>query len=260
MSPRRRKAEDAEVFAAMVRVMLRVGPAELTLGAIAAEAGVTAGALVQRFGSKRKLLHAHARSAAATGDIGFGAPRTARTSSPLRALRAVTAVHAKLAESPSAAVRNLAYLQNDLADPVLRRHLRRLARAARARYQQLLADAVVTGELRAGTDVRARARMVEVTLGGSYLAWTLYREGHAARHLRKDLEPHHERVEQAECDAGENSQEVAIHGCHSPSQLPFISPPASRHRWGNLRRQSPTGLRNEGSINSWMSSFISSRE
>ena len=52
MSTRRRKAEDTDVFAAMVRVMLRVGPAELTLGAIAAEAGVTAGALVQRFGSK----------------------------------------------------------------------------------------------------------------------------------------------------------------------------------------------------------------
>jgi len=113
MSPRRRKAEDTDVFAAMVRVMLRVGPAELTLGALAAEAGVTAGALVQRFGSKRELLHAHARYAAGTGDIGFGAPRTARTSSPLRALRAVTAVHANLAESPRAAVRNLAYLLND---------------------------------------------------------------------------------------------------------------------------------------------------
>jgi AcrR family transcriptional regulator len=172
----------------MVRVMLRVGPAELTLGAIAAEAGVTAGALVQRFGSKRKLLHAHARYAAATLDIGFGAPRAARTSSPLRALRAVTAVHAKLAESPRAAVRNLAYLQNDLADPVLRRHLLRLGRAARAHYEQLLADAVVAGELRAATDVRALARMIEVTLGGSYLAWTLYREGPAATHLRKDLD------------------------------------------------------------------------
>ena len=188
MSPRRRKAEDTDVFAAMVRVMLRVGPAELTLGAIAAEAGVTAGALVQRFGSKRELLHAHARYAAATGDIGFGAPRTVRTSSPLRALRAVTAVHAKLAESPRAAVRNLAYLQNDLADPVLRRHLLRLGRAARARYEQLLADAVVAGELRAGTDVRALARMIEVTLDGSFLAWTLYREGSAAGRLRDDLE------------------------------------------------------------------------
>ena len=188
MSPRRRKAEDTDVFAAMVRVMLRVGPAELTLGAIAAEAGVTAGALVQRFGSKRELLHAHARYAAATGDIGFGAPRTARASSPLSALRAVTAVYARLAESPRAAVRNLAYLHNDLADPVLRRHLLRLNRATRVRYEQLLADAVAAGDLRADTDVQALARMIEVTLGGSFLAWTIYREGPAATHLREDLD------------------------------------------------------------------------
>jgi AcrR family transcriptional regulator len=187
MSPRRRKAEDVDVFAALVRVMLRRGPAELSLRAIAAEAGVTAGLLVQRFGSKRALLHAHARYAAATGDIGLRAP-TARRSSPLRALRAVTAVHAGLAESPRAALRNLAYLQNDLADPVLRRHLLRLKRAARARYEQLVVDAVSAGELRADTDVRALARMIEVTLDGSFLAWTLYREGSAAERLRDDLE------------------------------------------------------------------------
>lgn len=188
MSPRRRKVEDTDVFAAVVRVMLRVGPAELTLGAIAAEAGVTAGALVQRFGSKRELLHAHARYAAATGHIGVGAPATARTRSPLSTLRAVTAVHASLAESPRAALRNLAYLHNDLADPVLRRHLLRLKRAARAHYEQLVADAIAAGELKAGTDVRALARMIEVTLDGSFLAWTLYREGSAAERLRDDLE------------------------------------------------------------------------
>jgi len=188
MSPRRRKAEDTDVFAAMVRVMMRVGPAELTLGAIAAEAGVTAGALVQRFGSKRELLHAHARFAAATADIGFGAPRTARASSPLRDLRAVAEVYAKLAESPRAALRNLAYLHNDLADPVLRRHLLRLKRTALVRYEQLLADAVASGELRADTDVRALARMIDVTLDGSFLAWTIYREGPATKRLREDFD------------------------------------------------------------------------
>jgi AcrR family transcriptional regulator len=188
MSPRRRKAEDVDVFAALVRVMLRRGPAELTLRAIAAEAGVTAGALVHRFGSKRQLLHAHARHAAATSDIGFGAPPTARAASPLRALRAVTAVHATLAASPRTALRNLAYLHNDLADPVLRRHVLRLKRAARARYEQLLADAVSVGELRADTDVRTLARMIEVTLDGSFLACALYREGSAAERLRDDLE------------------------------------------------------------------------
>ena len=188
MSPRRRKAEDSDVFAAMVRVMLRVGPAALTLGAIAAEAGLTPGALVQRFGSKRSLLHAHARYAAATSDIGFGAPRAVRTSSPLRALRAVTAVHARLAASPGAAVRTLAYLHNDLADPVLRGHLLRLNRSSRARYEQLVAAAVAAGEIRADTDVKALARMIEVTLGGSFLTWAIYRQGPAVRHLREDLD------------------------------------------------------------------------
>src|SRR5215813_13788290 len=113
--PRRRKAEDADVFAALVRVMQRRGPAELTLREIAAEAGVTAGALVQRFGSKRALLLAHARYAAATGDTGVTAPRR-RPASPLDALRSVAALYAQLAASPRAAVRNLAYLVNDLAD------------------------------------------------------------------------------------------------------------------------------------------------
>src|SRR5215467_2829553 len=125
MSPRQRKAEDLDVFAALVRVMEKVGPAELTLRAIAREAGVTAGALVQRFGSKRALLLAHARHAAATGDIGFGPPADVRTSSPIRQVRAAVTVYARLAESPRAAVRNLAYLHNDLADPALRRLLLR---------------------------------------------------------------------------------------------------------------------------------------
>jgi AcrR family transcriptional regulator len=187
MSPRRRKAEDADVFAALVRVMQRRGPAELTLREIAAEAGVTAGALVQRFGSKRAMLLAHARHAAATGDVGVAVPRPP-TPSPLAALRTVTAVHAHLAASPRAALRNLAYLQNDLADPILHRHLLRMSKAARAHYQTLVAAAVAAGELRADTDARALARSIEVTLGGSFLNWTVYREGAAADWLREDLE------------------------------------------------------------------------
>jgi AcrR family transcriptional regulator len=187
MSPRRRKAEDADVFAALVRVMHRRGPAELTLREIAAEAGITAGALVQRFGSKRAMLLAHARYAAATGDIGVSA-RQPRTPSPLDALRSVTAVHAQLAGSPRAALRNLAYLHNDLADPVLHRHLLRMSRAARVHYETLVADAVAAGALRADTNVQALARSIEVTLNGSFLTWTVHREGSAADWLREDLE------------------------------------------------------------------------
>jgi AcrR family transcriptional regulator len=186
MSPRPRKAEDVDVFAALVRVMKRRGPSELTLRAIAAEAGVTAGRLVQRFGSKRALLLAHARHAAATGDVGVPPPRR-RTSSPLAALRSVTAAYAQLATSPRAAVRNLAYLHNDLSDPALRRHLLRLSQAARAWYEQLLADAVAAGELQT-TNLPRLARLIEATLRGSFVSWTLYREGSAASWLAADLD------------------------------------------------------------------------
>jgi AcrR family transcriptional regulator len=171
----------------MVRVMMRVGPAELTLAAIAAEAGVTAGALVQRFGSKRRLMLAHARYAAATRDIGFGPPG-ARTTSPLREIRSSIETYASLAESPRAALRNLAYLHHDLADPALHSNVLRLSRAARAHYEQLVADAIAGRELRAGTDVRTLARLIEVTLRGSFLGWAVYREGSAFSWLRRDLE------------------------------------------------------------------------
>ena len=140
------------------------GPAALTLAAIAAEAGVTAGALVQRFGSKRELVLAHWRRApAGSGDLNPAG--RAHTFAPQR-VRAAAAMFARLAVSPPAALRNLAYMQNDWADPVLRRHVLRHARAARARYEQLLAEAVSRGELRADTDVQTLARMIEVTLGG----------------------------------------------------------------------------------------------
>lgn len=186
MSPRRRKAEDLDVFAALVRVMMRRAPGDLTLREVAAEAGLTAGALVQRFGSKRAMLLAHARHVASTGDAGLALPR--RTASPLGTLRSVTTMYAELAGSPRAAVRNLAYLLNDLADPTLRRHLLRMSRTARVWYEQLLTEAIAAGELRGVTDVHSLGRSIEATLRGSFLGWALYREGAAADWLRADLD------------------------------------------------------------------------
>lgn len=190
MSPRPRTVEDDDVFAALVRVMHRRGPAELTVREIAAEAGVTAGALIQRFGSKRALLLAHARHAATTGDIGVttSRARAVRPPAALDALRAVTDVYASLARSPRAALRNLAYLHNDLGDPVLHRRLLQSSRLARTHYEGLVSSAIAAKQLRSDTDAVALARAIEVTLRGSFLAWTVYRVGAAAVWLRQDLD------------------------------------------------------------------------
>ena len=111
MSPRPRKVSDEDVFAAAQRAMSRLGPADLTLAEIAAEAGVTAGALVQRFGSKRALqLALSARAAVET--TGFIDTLQRKHRSPLVALHAYVDCLAGLASSPAALSRNLAYLRD----------------------------------------------------------------------------------------------------------------------------------------------------
>lgn len=167
--------------------MNRLGPGELTLAEIAAEAGVTAGALSQRFGSKRQLLLDLAEGAAASaGDFIRGLGATHR--SPLAALREYAECLAHLAASPGALTRSLAYLQIDLADPDFRRHLEVQARATRDGIRELLAAAVSAGELVRSTDVQSLARTIDVTLSGSLMTYATYQDGTAKRWLRDNCD------------------------------------------------------------------------
>ena len=187
MSPRPRKASDDEVFEATQRAMSRLGPAELTLAEIAKEAGLTAGALVQRFGSKRELLLALSnRYSGGTREM-FEQLRGAHRS-PLAALRAYAGCVAALASTPAALARNLSYLQVDLTDPDFRKHLVKHARASRVELQKIIQDAIVAGELVKTIDARQLARTVEAVVGGSMMAWAYYEEGKAAQWMRHDLD------------------------------------------------------------------------
>ena len=167
--------------------MAKLAPGELTLSAIGAEAGVTAGALVQRFGSKRDLLLAlSSRFAEGTPQL-FEGLRRANTSA-LGALSAYADCIAGMGESPGTIAHHLAYLQLDLTDPDLYRSARDMAKGARAGIRKLLEAAVGAGELRASTDCRALARAIQVTLSGSLLTWAFFRGGTASAFLRADLD------------------------------------------------------------------------
>lgn len=187
MTPRRPKVSDEEIFGAAGRVMARVGPAQLMLADIAGEAGLTAGALVQRFGSKRGLLLAVSARAAESTPAMFAQLRAAHAS-PLGAVRAYADCMAAMGESPGALAHHLAYLQLDLTDPDFHRHTMAQARATRAGLRDLLTAAVAAGELTPSLDVDALARTVEITVGGSLMAWAFYREGTAAAWVREDLD------------------------------------------------------------------------
>jgi AcrR family transcriptional regulator len=186
MCARPRKVTDDDVFMAAYRVMSRVGPNELTLGQIGAEAGVTAGLLVQRFGSKRDLmLKLSERFSAGTGEM-FAQLRHGHRS-PLAVLRAYAECMAGMADTPAAFMRSLSYLQIDLTDAGFRKHFTKSARATREELQKLIRQAINAGELTSSANPRQLARTIEAVIGGSMLSWAHYQEGSAAKWVRDDL-------------------------------------------------------------------------
>jgi AcrR family transcriptional regulator len=190
MSPRPRKVSDDEIFAAVTRVMSRMGPSQLTLADIAAEAGLTAGALVQRFGSKRALMLTLMSRFAESVPAMFEQLRSAHRS-PVDTILAYAECIARMGESPGALAHHLAYLQVDLTDPDFHRHTLAQARASRAALRTLLDDAIAAGELvgRDGEpiDTDALARALEVTVNGSLMTWAFHQEGSATSWMRDDV-------------------------------------------------------------------------
>lgn len=188
---------DEQVFEAAFRVMQVRGPSEWTLADLAAEAGLTAGALVQRYGSKRALL-VQLMALFADGVAGMYDALRAAHASPLAAVRAYADQVACLAGTPEGFAHHLDYLKLDLTDPDMHVHFRRQAEAARTFLRAALGDAVSAGELKRSTDVRALARMVETAITGSLFTWATYREGDARAWVARDLEavlaPHDRRA------------------------------------------------------------------
>jgi AcrR family transcriptional regulator len=185
MSPRPRQASDEDILKAAFRAISRLGPGRMTLADVAAEAGVSAAALVQRFGSKRALLLAAAADAATGGDYIFPGLR-AKHSSPLAALLGLAECMAVMGTTPEAVANNLAFLQIDLTDPEFHRHALRASAGTQAGIRDLVRDAVRAGELMR-CDAGRLAAALQATMNGSLLNWAVHRDGPLERWIRRDL-------------------------------------------------------------------------
>lgn len=184
---RPRKATDEEILEAALGVMMRLGPTQWTLADVAGEVGLTPGAIVQRFGSKRALQIRLAEEAAGGATGMLEALREAHLD-PLDTLLAYARQVACMAESPAMLAHHLSYLQQDLVDPELRRPLKRQALHGRSFIRGLLDEAVEAGTLRAGTDTDALARSVEAAISGSLMTWAIYQEGPAEAWMVSDVD------------------------------------------------------------------------
>lgn len=183
---RPRTASDEEILAAVHRAVSRVGPLKLTLADVAGEVGLSAGALVQRFGSKRGLLLAVASTAASGVASDLRALRRAHPS-PLDALTAAATGMARAGLSAEALAHHLAFLQLDIADPEFRTFALEFFEATHAGYTSLIEEAVAAGELRP-CHAGDLAHAVAAVSGGSIMGWAVWQKGRAARWVRRDLE------------------------------------------------------------------------
>jgi AcrR family transcriptional regulator len=186
MSPRPRTRDDAAILAAAAMAITRLGPARVTLADVAREVKLSPATLVQRFGSKRGLLLALAKSAVDGVDACFAAVRSAHPS-PLDAVIAAATDVTRFVRSPEELANHLAFLQMDLSDPDFHRLALDNAGRIRAGYVALLNDAVKEGEL-SHCDTARLGAAIESLSGGSLIAWAIHRKGDATSWVRRDIE------------------------------------------------------------------------
>ncbi|MGV9567322.1 TetR/AcrR family transcriptional regulator [Streptomyces sp. NPDC003480] len=184
---RPRGVEDAVILRAAADVIGRVGPVGLTLAAVAREVGLVPGTLVQRFGSKRGLLLALAEQSAKDADALPGRLREEHES-PLGALAALIMEPMASMATPETFANHLAFFCIDLTDPQFRQHALTIHQAQGRAIEALLAESMLAGELRAGTDVAVLARSVQAITSGAGLMWALDRQGTLAQRLRQELD------------------------------------------------------------------------
>ncbi|GAA0984214.1 TetR/AcrR family transcriptional regulator [Nocardiopsis tropica] len=183
--PRPRTVSDEDVLDGVLALAHRVGPAKLTLAAAAREVGLAPATLVQRYGTKRKLLLAADRRGVERWVLPV---EKAEHPSPLdRVVEGlVGAVDPDM--TPEGVANSVAMLQLDLVEPDFHAETLRGARRLRAALERHLQAAVTEGELRDSTDVIALAKLLETAYHGAMIGWALHREGSLAAWMREQLE------------------------------------------------------------------------
>jgi AcrR family transcriptional regulator len=186
MSPRHRTVTDEDIIAGAAKVISRVGPGKLTLAHVGTAIGLSAATLVQRFGSKRGLLLAMAKSAADSVEACFDMVRAAHRS-PLAALVAAATDMTRYLDTPEEMANHLAFLQMDLSDPDFHGLMVINSRKMLEGYRRLLREAIDAGEL-VECDTRRLARAIAAVCAGSLIAWAVFRQGSAVAWVRSDVD------------------------------------------------------------------------
>jgi AcrR family transcriptional regulator len=174
---RTRRISDEAALAGALRVMFRSGPADFTLGAVAAEVGIAPPTLVQRFGDKRGLLlRALAQDNVAFADSIAEAPRTRGRASVVGLFRLLTPD----IQDPEVLATGLLWLREDFRDPELNALARERWQMLREAVAERLPPLPISSEL--------AVRLLEAQWQGAFNQWGFFREGRLPDFVADSLE------------------------------------------------------------------------
>ena len=160
-----------------MEVILRTGPAEFTLAAVAAEVGIAPSTLLQRFGDKRRLILA----ALAQDNGDFAAAIAAAPKACERA--SVIGLFALLTpdlRDPDTLGIGLLWLREDFRDPGLNALARERFRMLREAVAERLPPLRVPPEV--------AAQLIEAQWQGAFNQWGFFREGRLPDFVAASLE------------------------------------------------------------------------
>jgi AcrR family transcriptional regulator len=184
---RQKTIPDRDIIRAGARVLMRVGPARFTLADVANEAGLSPATLLQRFGSKRGLILAFARAAAAEATAPFEQARI-QNHSPLAALRAGLVGAARGLQSRQEVANSLGVLIDDIVDDEMRAAAVLHAEATEGAIRELLDAAMAAGEIESA-DSEELALSVQAAYNGAIIQWALRGSGAFEPFLARVLAP-----------------------------------------------------------------------
>ena len=176
---------DAEIISATSVAIAHHGVGRLTLADVAAVAGISPAALVQRFGSKHQLLVAVAREARVGVDAAF-AGAVASPGARTKALIDLFGRFVASIDSPEVLANHVSFLQLDLVDDELRELAQLQAQGVLQGIRRLLDAAVDAGELVA-TDTRRLSAAVHTTYNGALITWALTGKGKLPTWVKREV-------------------------------------------------------------------------
>jgi len=171
---RPRRIDDEMLIAAYQRVSLHMGPT-WTLADVASEAGVVAGTLAQRFGSKRGLMVAALRHEIEELSARVAVVREYQTSSIDGLRRLVQDLVAGI-ETPGMMANSIALLHVELSDPELRPVVQEYVRAIEQGMAAFVISSEAAGELRI-KDAQSVAKSVYTAYSGTLVTYAIHGEG-----------------------------------------------------------------------------------